>query len=1335
MAKKSNKKSTNRKKLVANKAFKYQPGGNPYATPGSFTPASMSGAHQAQMQLAQIQNEMMQAQQQEQEANRLAQEEERKATMSSLATQGAQLGKTAKTAIAAGKKAGKTAMQGLNNANVIGSAASLAGMGIQKLSDDDDDTRINFGEGLGGIMKGAGAGAAWGSALGPVGTAIGGLAGAGLSTYQMIKSRNQAREDEERDADYRLRMAEAQQRMAETAFSRTGSDIGFNVGPSMTNAYLPGQQMMAYQMGGGREMLKRADGSYSQRGLWDNIRANKGSGNAPTKQMLKQEKKIKQKGKYQGGTPAGQSVLAMNDPMAGYRQNPINIPTNPTQGDALMSMSDKEMNANEQRVLNQQMNANIERNKNAAIQIVQNPELAMDIGQLGLQGVATSEIPIASQIAGGVNALGYLGRGAYYGAKGAATEDAGYGAKGAFYGTMGAMSGAGMIPGLGAAADASTMASMATKIQQGLNAAHHSQVGHLMHAASTGSKEINAFTAGMINPMNIAKKGISQAQDYIQSYEAGGDPEKKALRKQNRQTKRAQRRFERKSKKGIQNTFQNGGESIMTSANNPQVGVVYDMGLTTNEHFDAPKIEVPSEGRYVKNATVQVDPRVSLPHRVMGFENAATYRNIGIPLNSRNNLFGPPVDFSRADSKNPNVFDTKNTTYQNQSFISPDSRLDFSNRNTNQTPDITIVYPQDEYKTGGQKVPGGMIKPLPGGAVEFVGPKHSQGGIMLDSQTEVEGGETMDKVKFAQGGNTGDYIFSDYLKLGGKTFAKRHKEMLNNGASQADIQNLAKMQEEVARKEGRDENGPRGAKYIAKMGGVRKYQGGTPGSSNQLLKDFTQQQIDEKVQELAQREQFIQEGLGMYNEFLNRTQNRPTNSNRSNSNEEEPYINNFPGNPWGFSDQENWARRNVLDENIDMEGYIGGQDYGNIADTAWGKYYSEGPGSTEAERKLFNTNREKWYQDVYVPRVEEYINENPDEAYSMLQQMLNSSDPNAENFKTKLLDKDGNMLPQEAALKIAKELATDTKIGSFHAFLAPKLTELPILGPDVPGIEVDRDITLDRVELPKTPPKTPPGVKTPPDVLLPWQMMGPLAALGSKYPQPEKVAPQPSGRLNLPRVNFNAERAANASATNATNKYIQNQAAGPGAIAAQMANNSAQRQGNIEIANQEARANKDLMAQEAMSNLQASQFNAQNAMQADAMNAQSQNIRNQMEYEKRMNASTALGNAAAQYGMDQRAYRAEERMASANQISGEYDRQKYLEALKRDARKRNSPYANMSDAELKEIAAQAINQSPTWNAQDKARVEALSSAPTTKTEETDKKKKGGYIRRMNKIRR
>jgi hypothetical protein len=46
-----------------------------------------------------------------------------------------------------------------------------------------------------------------------------------------------------------------------------------------------------------KKLIKRADGTYSQRGLWDNIRDKKGSGKKPTKEMLKQAEKIKAKAK------------------------------------------------------------------------------------------------------------------------------------------------------------------------------------------------------------------------------------------------------------------------------------------------------------------------------------------------------------------------------------------------------------------------------------------------------------------------------------------------------------------------------------------------------------------------------------------------------------------------------------------------------------------------------------------------------------------------------------------------------------------------------------------------------------------------------------------------------------------------------------------------------------------------------------------------------------------------------------------------------------------------------------------------------------------------------
>lgn len=46
-----------------------------------------------------------------------------------------------------------------------------------------------------------------------------------------------------------------------------------------------------------KALIKRADGSMSPRGMWDNIRAAKGSGKKPTTDMLKHERKIKRKAK------------------------------------------------------------------------------------------------------------------------------------------------------------------------------------------------------------------------------------------------------------------------------------------------------------------------------------------------------------------------------------------------------------------------------------------------------------------------------------------------------------------------------------------------------------------------------------------------------------------------------------------------------------------------------------------------------------------------------------------------------------------------------------------------------------------------------------------------------------------------------------------------------------------------------------------------------------------------------------------------------------------------------------------------------------------------------
>lgn len=67
-----------------------------------------------------------------------------------------------------------------------------------------------------------------------------------------------------------------------------------NRGESLRDTKRNGGPIKKAKAGG---MIKRADGSMSKPGLWDNIRKNKGSGKKPTAAMLVQEKKIKAKTK------------------------------------------------------------------------------------------------------------------------------------------------------------------------------------------------------------------------------------------------------------------------------------------------------------------------------------------------------------------------------------------------------------------------------------------------------------------------------------------------------------------------------------------------------------------------------------------------------------------------------------------------------------------------------------------------------------------------------------------------------------------------------------------------------------------------------------------------------------------------------------------------------------------------------------------------------------------------------------------------------------------------------------------------------------------------------
>jgi hypothetical protein len=115
-----------------------------------------------------------------------------------------------------------------------------------------------------------------------------------LTSQPKILSKIRGAQDEAKDNYFR------QQDKGDKGVIFNYDKDGHFIGPKSSDKKMCGSKGMKYAEGTKsikfkKPMMKRADGSYSQRGLYDNIRANKGSGKKPTPEMLKQEKKIKAK--------------------------------------------------------------------------------------------------------------------------------------------------------------------------------------------------------------------------------------------------------------------------------------------------------------------------------------------------------------------------------------------------------------------------------------------------------------------------------------------------------------------------------------------------------------------------------------------------------------------------------------------------------------------------------------------------------------------------------------------------------------------------------------------------------------------------------------------------------------------------------------------------------------------------------------------------------------------------------------------------------------------------------------------------------------------------------
>ncbi len=182
-----------------------------------------------------------------------------------------------------------------------------------------------------------------------------------------------------------------------------------------------------------------------------------------------------------------------------------------------------------------------------------------------------------------------------------------------------------------------------------------------------------------------------------------------------------------------------------------------------------------------------------------------------------NKRFGKKLLFGEEnvydENLDPTVIEKRNREAQLKAMTETANAMDNATLSSMTQYDTNTGFNVARYGGKIEYLQGGIAKPLPRGAKEYIGKSHEEGGIDLPNNIEVEGGET----------EQNNYIFSKHLKLPtGISYAQAHKNLLKSGASSEEIKQLALSQEAAA---GRNPNEIKTMKF-AKYGGPLKYEDG-----------------------------------------------------------------------------------------------------------------------------------------------------------------------------------------------------------------------------------------------------------------------------------------------------------------------------------------------------------------------------------------------------------------------------------------------------------------------------------------------------------------------------
>lgn len=511
---------------------------------------------------------------------------------------------------------------------------------------------------------------------------------------------------------------------------------------------------------------------------------------------------------------------------------------------------------------------------------------------------------------------------------------------------------------------------------------------------------------------------------------------------------------------------------------------------------------------------------------------------------------------------------------------------------------------KNTFKQGGVKLPGGTMNPIPGSdAVEFKGKSHKQGGILLDEQTEVEGGETMDKVTMKDEGPS-DYFFSKYLKLGGRSYAQRHKDILKKGGTQQDIDALAMSQEKTAGRNPGVVEMERGGAYQYQFGGygITNNDYSNPPlrdlsglSSSQLNAEIQKVGADPRLNQYAKDKQLT----ALYGQLNSSKKGTPVPSVMGLLQKEPSgYFRSTPGNFGKLGEYENAPAAQTP--------------------TSTNTSTSTAPKATVAPLPTAGPVDE-----------DQVMFDNEQEAMAGLQPLPTIDTSPAAKGKSS----NDDLIMENVDAQIANLEAKKEQIGltkQEERALKRMYRDVP-MGAKIAGAAQMLPAAYAFLRKEKS-----------------QKLMGPAGRIGSP---------------DLERADYNNERMQNASANRSMGKFIETSGGGPASIISKMAGYSKKQQGDMQIASAEQRANSAIQAQEAQMAQAADTANTRNAMMVDQVNTQMIESQRVADENRRYMALDAAVKSGAGYMGDVMSYKADERLARSLGTMGIYERERLGKSL------------------------------------------------------------------------